>query len=734
MALDRQDLTERSARPRRWYVPSPSGLDRLAASIDRLRLAAGASLEREAERGRIALWVPVLLGVGILAYFALPREPSLVALVAVALGAAAIAYRSRARIGAFRLWSAVALVLAGAALMTARTAMVATPVLAEAETGDLVGVVESIEVQGPNQHRLVVAVETFEGVALAETPRKARITVRGDLAEIAIGSRIEGLVALFPPPGPVMPGAYDFGRELFFRGIGASGFSYGPPDVVGGEQRSLGDRFAAVIADIRSGVGERIEAAIPGEAGAIARALVTGDRSGISDETAEALRRSGLGHILAISGLHMALVVGAVFGGLRALLALSPTLALHRPIKKWAALGALAAAAFYLVLSGASVATQRSFIMLAVMLLAVLLDRRAFSVRNVAVAATIVLLLTPEALLTASFQMSFAATLALIAGFEVVAERRRRQLAIGPPPDRTIIRRALYWAAGLALTSILAGLATAPFAAFHFHRTAPLSLVANLAAMPLFSLLVMPMALLGVLLMPFGLEVFPLSAMEWGLDRVVAVAEAVDGWTGSSGLVAAMPSWSLLAIAFGLVWLCVWRQRWRLLGVPVTDAGIAIAAFAERPTVLVDETGEVVAVRGPEGRYAILGANADFEIDAWLRADADPRATNDPSLPDGVLCDALGCTAPFGDTAWRVAMPTSPQALAEDCRLAALVVTTLPAPADCVAPAIDGAALAAGGAHALYLDGEVENGRPAFRIVTARPELRRPWMPPLSDQ
>ena len=235
-----------------------------------------------------------------------------------------------------------------------------------------------------------------------------------------------------------MPGGYDFGRELFYEGIGASGFSYGAPEIIDLGPVPFWIRWKIPIATLRESIGSRIEAALPGGTGEIANALITGDRGGIADRTTEALRRSGLGHILAISGLHMALVVGAVFGGLRAVLALSPALALRRPIKKWAALGALGAALFYLLLSGASVSTQRSFVMLSVMLVAVLLDRRAFSIRNVAVAAMIILMITPEVLLTVSFQMSFAATLTLIAGFEFVSERRRNRLVVGPRPRKSV--------------------------------------------------------------------------------------------------------------------------------------------------------------------------------------------------------------------------------------------------------------------------------------------------------
>lgn len=280
----------------------------------------------------------------------------------------------------------------------------------------------------------------------------------------------------------------------------------------------------------------------------------------------------------------------------------------------------------------------------------------------------------------------------------------------------------------------MAGLATAPFAAFHFNRTAPLSLLANLAAMPLFSMLVMPMALMGVLAMPFGLEAIPLAVMEWGLDRVIAVAETVADWTGTSGLVPSAPPLALLAIALGLIWLCLWRQRWRLLGVPLMLAGVVIAGAVESPDVIIDDAADAVAVRGPDGRYSMLGANAEFEIEAWLRADADPRLASDETIGEGVFCDPFGCTAALADGAWRVALSSATHALAEDCRMAAVVVTELTAPADCGALVIDAQAFALGGAHALYVVGTAEDGRPRFRIVTARPELRRPWMPPVPDR
>jgi competence protein ComEC len=372
--------------------------------------------------------------------------------------------------------------------------------------------------------------------------------------------------------------------------------------------------------------------------------------------------------------------------------------------------------------------------MFCVVLAAVFLDRRAFSVRNVAVAATIVLILTPEALLTASFQMSFAATLALIAGFEVVSERRRRRLAIGPPPERSVGRVALYWIGGLLLTSILAGLATAPFAAFHFNRTAPLSLIANLAALPMLSFVVMPMALLAVVLMPFGIEGGPLAAMDFGLRYIIAVAERVAEWTGTSGLVPSAPVAALLLVCLGLIWLCLWRQRWRLLGVPIMVAGMAITATAARPIAIVEETGAAVAVRGPDGRYGVLGGGASFEVETWLRADADPRSIADAALDADTHCDPVGCAAPIGDGGGYLALATDRAALAEDCRIATILITPLDAPTSCQASVvIDAAVLAAGDAQAVYAM-TAANGIVAYRVVAARPAVRRPWMPPLPAQ
>ena len=262
-------------------------------------------------------------------------------------------------------------------------------------------------------------------------------------------------------------------------------------------------RYASIIEGLREAIDKRIRAVTGGDHGSIASALITGKRDAISAPVNDAMYISSLAHVLSISGYHMAVVAGIVFFLIRAVLALIPSLASRHPIKKWAACGAIGAAGLYLLLSGAEVATQRSFIMIAIVLAGVIVDRAALTFRTLAVAAIVVLLLAPQAVAHPSFQMSFAATLALIATYQ-------RALPWQPDSDSSLGRRVALWGvrevAALLLASLVAGLATTPYAAYHFHRLAPYGVLANLLAMPVVSALVMPMGILGVVTMPLGFD------------------------------------------------------------------------------------------------------------------------------------------------------------------------------------------------------------------------------------
>jgi competence protein ComEC len=699
------------------------------------RLALAAMFDREMDAGRGFLWLPVLVAIGILVYFGLPAEPSLAALAAATAALFGLAWRIRRRVPAFRLVVALAAVVAGTTLATLRTILVEAPVLSREVTADVTGWVAAREAASRGGTRLRIAVHAIDGLPPERTPPAVRITIRAGADEIAVGDALTVLARLRPPGGPVMPGGFDFARADFYASIGGSGFAYGrakPADI---GPAPLGIRLREPVADLRETIRRRILAVLPGDTGQIAATLVMGDQRGISERTQEVMRASGLGHVLAISGLHMALVAGSVFWLLRALFALSPTLALTRPIRKWAAAGALGVATFYLAISGANVATQRAYIMLVVILAAVMLGRRAITVRNVAIAALFILVLTPESLLTASFQMSFAATLALVAGYEALRRARdgRPSLAVDATPG--VAGRARRAGGGLLLTSLIAGLATTPFAIYHFHRAAPLSLPANLAAMPVVGILIMPAALFAVVLMPFGLESLALVPMGWGIDWLVGVGTVAAEWSNDWGGVAAPPATALLLVVAGFLWLCLWGERWRLAGLVPMALAVPIALAAERPDILVHPEGRSAAVRAADGRLRVINAPDDrFAAEYWLRADADPRDSDDPAVADGIACDDAGCVALLDGTT-RIALGAGADALADDCRRAEVVVTRQPAPSWCTAPTvvIDRDDLRRGGAHALYAIGRATGAPTMFRIETAYPAAgpRRPFMPPV---
>src|SRR5438132_1063514 len=428
-------------------------------------------------------------------------------------------------------------------------------------------------------------------VAEMESPRgqikldRVRLSVRKGTAP-EVGSFVELKARLQPPLAPLRPGSYDFSRDLYFQGIGASGFAMGAiktvePQVGGG----LALRYAAFMQALRDAIDARIRTTLEGDKRAIATALLTGRRDAITEPVNDAMFISGLGHVLSISGYHMAVVAGVVFFAVRALLALFPMLTVGYAIKKWSAAAALAAAAFYLLLSGAEVATQRSFFMTAVVLIAVMVDRRAITFRTLAVAALIVLAVAPEALVHPSFQMSFAATLGLVALVQVGMPN------LFASPDHSATARIAMWGgreiAMLFMASMIAGLATTPYAAFHFHRVTPYGVLANLAAMPVVSAMVMPAGLLGLVAMPFGFDGVFLQTMGLGVDWMIAVTQWDAALPGAVGRVPAFGIGPLIAASLGIILFGLLRTPLRWSGAVLVLLAALWAARVPQPDILI---------------------------------------------------------------------------------------------------------------------------------------------------
>jgi competence protein ComEC len=664
-------------------------------------------------------WIPVAFGTGIAFYFAADREPLawVAAATAGLLCTAAFLLRRQKAFAAAVLIAAVAAGFANAALKTARVAhgVLARPVY----SASLKGFVETHE-ERERTDRFVLRVVEMESARLPAKLQRVRLSVKKGTAP-PVGSFVMLKARLLPPLGPLRPGSYDFARDMYFAGLGASGFAMGSvtpvePPFSGGWAL----RYAAYMQDTRDTIDTRIRAALAGDRRAIATALLTGRRDAISAPVNDAMFISGLGHVLSISGYHMAVVAGVVFFAVRALLALIPALTVTFPIKKWSAAAALVAAAFYLLLSGAEVATQRSFFMTAVVLIAIMVDRRAVTFRTLAVAAMVVLLIAPEALVHPSFQMSFAATLGLVALVQIGVP------ALFASPDHSATARAALWGgrevAMLALASLIAGLATMPYAAFHFHRITPYGLIANLAAMPVVSALVMPAGLLGMAAMPFGFDGVFWHLMGLGIDWMIAVALWVAALPGAVGRIAAFGIGPLIAASAGIVLLGLLRTPLRWSGGAAIALAAVWAATTPRPDVLISAEANNIAVRGRDGRLHLIRTAKDaFLVKEWLAADADARPAGDASLAEGVSCDEAGCVTQLPDGA-LVALALRPEALADDCVRAVVIVTSRQAPSGCGALVIDRERLRKQGPTAL------RQTRAGFVTHAVRPNgADRPW-------
>lgn len=421
-----------------------------------------------------------------------------------------------------------------------------------------------------------------------------------------------------------------------------------------------------------------IEQSVGGPEGAIAAALITGIRAGIPEEINEALRVTGLYHIISISGLHMALVAGTLMVSLRAGFALFPSFAMRRPVKKYAAFAALAATAFYLALSGGDVAAQRSFIMLAVMLAAIVFDRAALTMRNLAISALIILIVSPHEVVGPSFQMSFAATAALVAAYgawRVHRERRSGQVPAAPHGrglPTAALRAGFGYAAGLSMTSVVAGLATALFTAWHFQQVSPLGLVANLAAMPVVSVAVMPMAVLAALLMPFGLDAAPLWAMGQGIAAMNAIALWLAGHSAFDAT-GAIPLAAVLTLTAALAVLTMADSALRWFSLPLLGLGIGLLAARDLPDAFVSEDAVLVAMRLDDGRIAFNRPRPRaFTADNWRRAFGGGAMVG-PGKDGSFSCANGLCVARRGDSA-VLAHAADAAAAQPACGVAALIV------------------------------------------------------------
>ena len=651
-------------------------------------------------------WAVVAFGAGVALYFALPAEPSPWLLAPVAVAGLAVALSRRLPLAAL-LGLAV---LLGVARAGWHSAAVEAPRLSEtARTYTVTGWIEDIE-RGSRGLRWVVRVDSLS--RRGDPPVRVRVNVGEREGRAGEAYRLRARLRALP--GPVLPGGYDSARAAYYRQLGGSGVLFGEPVPVALDTPGW-EALERAQARWRYGIAERVRSRAPPATAGLQASLLTGVRAWTPPAQTEALRDAGLAHIVAISGLHMAAFAGTSYWLLSLLFCLGRS-GHARDMRKPAAAAAIVSASVYLLLSGASVSAQRAYIMIVIWLAAIILEREPFSLRSVAVAALVTLALHPEALLSAGFQMSFAAVTALIVVYAWWNERREFL-------PRSRLRRAWDWFAGSAFTSLIAGTATAGFAVLHFGRVAKYGLAANILAMPVFAVGVMPMALLSLVAMPLGLEAVPLWLMGQALLAVLAIAGWVAGWPGAVATVAGSPPWALAVFGALFVAVMLGRRGVRTAGL-VATAGLAVTAFrGAEPALRVSDRGQVSV--WSSGEVHALSARADGFGRSLF---AERMAVPVPQIADIeaiAACDVQGCRWTSGGV--RVAVVRHPADVGEACGNADLVVlpersATVVARRRCGAKLVDGRSLRATGALDVYVS-------PELRVVRAKGEERaeRRW-------
>lgn len=663
----------------KWLI----GLDRAAALTLVHQAIARVAAPVEIDRGAALLAAPLALGLGAAAYFGLETEPAAWP-ASLAAAFAGVLYVAGRRLGwdvwPLRAVALAGLIAAGFALADLRVDLRASPVVVERSAPyDVEGWVEIIDASSESRRRYTLRVVRLDGASV-DIPRRVRVSAAAGAARL--GDKMRVRAVLGPPQGPPVPQGYDFSRAAYFEQLGGVGYAMGAmkpaPDLVVEGRRALGLRLTA----FRGALTERLREAGGGGAGGIMAALVTGDRSEIEPDTTDALYISGLGHALSISGMHLALVGGGAFFLLAWSFAAIEPLARRVNVRKLAAAGALGVSFAYLMISGAEAPAVRSFVMAGIAFAAILVDRRALTQRGVAVAALAILAVAPENASHPGFQMSFAAVVALVASNDLLRERRRARGGVvgGEPEPKEIgvvgvVKRFLF---GLTVSSMVAGMATAPFAAFHFNRVGIVGFFANLVAMPIFSGVVMPLAAVTGLLTPFGLEEIPGWICARAVDLVVFIGVAAAEQPGALSTTPSAPAAALgiacIALVAGSI---VRRGRWRI-ALPL--ALLATGAWRAAPEgdlwigedggwVVRAETAEGVVWLGETGRSEEYGAEMFAR-----RAGFEGAPLLSPRESDVFACDATGCVGRLGERTIAIADRWS--AVVEDCRRGADLVLT----------------------------------------------------------
>ncbi len=678
------------------------------------------------QRDNMFLWTPIALSLGIALYFSLSIEPPLILCLFFSLVCTCLTVLGRNAKPHIRILLLGILILStGFTAAKIRTEFVSTPIISK-KIGpvEIFGKIEQIEkMEEGDGSRLTLSDLAIENLEKKFTPKKIRLRLRAD-SDVKIGQTIKVLAALNPPSAPIIPDGFDFRRYLYFQSIGAVGFIYKAPEVISPSKRSTFH-----IEKIRAKIAHHIEKALPTRQASIALALLVGQKKSLTEEDQQALRDAGLAHMLAISGLHVGLFAGAFFFVFRFFLVLIPGFALRYPVKKIVAIATLIVALFYMMIAGSTISTQRAVLMIGVVFLAIILDRSPISLRLVAFAAFSVLLISPESLLSASFHMSFAAVTCLIYFYEITKD----YWSAFYRKEGWLNKMSVYFL-GVCFTTIIASIATAPFAIYHFGQVSYMGSVANLIAVPLLAFLVMPFALLSLFLMPLGLEYLPLQMVGIGIECMLEIAY----WAADlPHAVIKTPFWnfmSFIVLIMGSLFFTLWKGWGKILALPAILLS-AILAQQTMPTILISDTNKLFGFYVAGHDLYVSSRRSDrFIRENWEKYYGLPENSakklnykgGNKDQVDFYKCGEQGCRITINNT--KISFILNPYIEKQECDWADIILSVDPLPDQyrknlCKSNiSIDKFDTWGKGSHAIW----VNNG--TVKIITAMEKTSgRPW-------
>lgn len=685
--------------------------------FNKLTTGFGAEVFRQISNRRLLILQPFMLIFGILAYRATKFEPAFLAmaLIAILLVLGAVFSKSKQK----QFWVFVSLLgfWAGFLLLPIHGKLFGSNMIYGAFYGQFSATVDSIHSNDSERARIIISnIISVEG---RNNPplRRARILLPSDQLP-DIGDVISAPMRLYRVPGPVVPGGYDSQFHAYFKGIGAYGSTTGNLDVINPAQTNSISRN---IQELREFIGTRIDQALAPPISGIARALIVGDQGQIDENIRTRLADAGLAHVLAISGLHLSLIAGGIFAAIRMGLAGFYGFGQNISVKKIAAIGGIIASLIYLALSGASVSAVRASLMLILIFGAVLAGRRALTMRNVAFAALFIIITDPSSIFRPGFQLSFAAVIALVGSYEGYKSKFQN--------DASAIKKLTRFFSGIALTSVIAGAATALFAAYHFQNVAPFGVLGNMVAIPLVAFVVLPAALLAVLFMPLGIEEIFFAPMGWGIEQIITVANYISSL--GSGFVSPpiLEEISLIIALFAMAWFAFFTGKSRFIGVVIAAILIPVFGTIERPDIMIADTTQAIAIKNEQSQELlsqnlasmdlVAGRANSFAVNAWSETYLAKIATPDEKVP----CDLTGCWIERDN--FIVSLVKTRDAFAEDCSKADLVIARISAPQYCrnTTQVIDQNDLTSSGVHWARWNGN------DFIIRPAIVDIYRPWRP-----